>query len=268
MFGSNFTSRLTAELYSRIILMKPSGLTSCIRCTSSFKAIGADFGRSSHLVFIAQQRNRLRVEYLPGVASGLREHDTSVLGIGVVAKVRAFVDEAIAVRIHHDSEWVTVAIARGVLVVDVTVVVGVPLPGDRMTARPLPVGLRADVQRHADAVAGVVARAAHLRQVPSRTEIARPPFAVGFEAAAGEHERTRTDQFLAAIDQHPYTLDARRTAQQRHRACAKADADTVFRGCFVFRFHQPGAPAVGIDDDATEKLELALVVVGLATVVR
>src|SRR5690606_39437454 len=63
----------------------------------------------------------------------------------------------------------------------------VHVPADCVTARPVAVGHGADVERHADAVAGVEARAAHLGDVPAGAEIARAPLGVGLEAAAGEH---------------------------------------------------------------------------------
>ena len=153
------------------------------------------------------------------------------------------------------------------LAVDVAVVVGVALPGDRVAAGPLAVGLRADVERHADAVAGVVSCAAHLRHVPARAEIARPPFPVRLEAAAGEHHRARADLLLRPIGQDADAFDALAAAQQRHRARAVANRDAVLGRCLVFGFDQARAAAVRIDDDTAKKLEPALVLVGLPPVI-
>ena len=49
--------------------------------------------------------------------------------------------------------------------------------------------LRADVERHLVAVAGVVADAAHLGELPAGAEVAGAHLRVGLEAAAREHDR-------------------------------------------------------------------------------
>src|SRR6266480_4520261 len=90
-------------------------------------------------------------------------------------------------------------IASGVPVIRVAIVAGVTFPGDSVTSRPLPIGLRADVQRHADAITRVVAGAAHLRHVPTRSEVSRPPFAVRFESPARKHNNSGKDGLLRPI---------------------------------------------------------------------
>lgn len=62
-----------------------------------------------------------------------------------------------------------------------------------MAAGPVAGRPRADVQGHPDAVAGVEPGAAHLGQVPARTEVAGPPRGVGLEAAAGQDHGVRGD---------------------------------------------------------------------------
>src|SRR3546814_15650598 len=57
-------------------------------------------------VLVPQQRRDFRVEYLPGELIGLGEDRAAVFGVGEVAHVRPFVDEAAAVRIDHDAEIV------------------------------------------------------------------------------------------------------------------------------------------------------------------
>src|SRR5262245_3144622 len=233
-----------------------------------FKTVRADLGRASELVLVAQQRKRLRVEHLPGIASGLLQDGATIFSISVVAEIGAFVDEALAVGVHHQAEWITVAVAGGGPVVDVAVIARITFPRNSVTTGPLPVGLRADVERHAYPVAGVVAGAAHLRHVPAGAEIARAPFAIGLEPAAGEHNRAGAEDFFSSIGDDADALDALRAAQQRHGARAVADGDAMLGRGLVFRLHQAGAATIGIDDDAAEELELALVVVGLPAVVR
>jgi hypothetical protein len=63
------------------------------------------------------------------------------------------------------------------------------LPLHGVAARPVAPRRSADLGRHADAVAGVEARAAHLGEVPARPEVAGAPFRVSLEAAAGQHDR-------------------------------------------------------------------------------
>src|SRR6185437_11752857 len=97
-------------------------------------------------------------------------------------------DEALARGVDHDRERIGVLLE---LIADREIAkfrrIHLPLHG--MAARPVAAWAGADVERHADAVAGVVAGAAHLRHVPARAEIARAHFGVGFETAAGEHHR-------------------------------------------------------------------------------
>ena len=65
----------------------------------------------------------------------------------------------------------------------------VHLPLHGVTARPVSPGTGSDVERHANAIAGVETRASHLGEVPSRPEITRPPLRVGFETPTGKHHR-------------------------------------------------------------------------------
>ena len=112
----------------------------------------------------------------------------AVLGVGVVAEVGALVEEALAVGVEQDAERVGVlleAVADG----QVAELRRVALPLHRVAAGPLAGRHGADVQRHAQAVAGVEARAAHLGQVPAGAEVAGAPLGVGLEAAGGQHHR-------------------------------------------------------------------------------
>src|SRR5205085_7779754 len=60
-------------------LHEPRGIDVLHALHQFFEAVGANLGGAAQLVFIAQERKRLRVEDLPGVAAGLREYRASVL---------------------------------------------------------------------------------------------------------------------------------------------------------------------------------------------
>src|SRR5881409_52855 len=126
----------------------------------------------------------LRIEDLPGELPGLLEDRAAVLRVGEAVEIGAFVDEAPAVGIDEDAEGIAVLLE---LVADVELAeLGrVPVPATGVAARPVAEGAGADLEGHAEAVAGVEARAAHLGQLPARTEVARSPLGVGLEAAAG-----------------------------------------------------------------------------------
>src|SRR5262249_58527069 len=96
--------------------------------------------------------------------------------------------EALAGGVDQDCERVGVLLE---LIADCEIAeLGrVHLPLYCVAAGPVAARARADVHRHADAVASIEAGAAHFREVPARTEIAGAPFGIGFESAAGEHDR-------------------------------------------------------------------------------
>src|SRR6185437_1908359 len=106
--------------------------------------------------------------------------------------------------------------------------------------------------RHADAVAGVVARAAHLGEVPARSEIAGAPFRIGLEAAAGQHHRLGAQFAHFAVLPHPHAFDAVAVEQQIDAAGGVADLDAAFLGrrgelidearATADRFHRESAP--------------------------
>src|SRR6266849_2904109 len=104
----------------------------------------ARLGHLLDAVLVAKQVRHFLVEHLPGELPGLAEHDSSVLGVGVVAEVRALVDEAPAFGVEVDSEGIRVLLE---LVADreIAELGRVALPGDRVAARPVAGGRGADV---------------------------------------------------------------------------------------------------------------------------
>src|ERR1700716_2663035 len=160
--------------------------------------VGDDFGDLPDLVLVALQVLHLLVEDLPGELAGLLQHYATVLGIGVVAEIGAFIDEALAGGVDQNGKRVGVLLK---LVTDreITKLGRVHLPLHRMAAGPVAAWACADIQCHADAVAGVEARAAHFGEVPAGTEIARAPFGIRFESTASEHDRSAAQLAFGAL---------------------------------------------------------------------
>src|SRR5690348_11769504 len=137
-----------------------------------------------------------------------------------------------------------------------------------MTTRPLPEGLRADVERHPDAVAGVVAGPPDFRDVPARTEIARAPLAIGFETASREHNGFRADLFLDAVVDHAHALHTAAAANQCDHLRVVTNVDAVLLCGLVLRLHETATATRGLHDRAAEELELAFVLERVAAEAR
>src|SRR5437764_178614 len=103
---------------------------------------------------------------------------TAVLGVGVVAEIRALVDEPSTRGVDHDPERVGVLL-EGVADGEIAELRRVVVPADGVAARPVAGGRGSDLEGHADAVAGVEARAPDLRELPAGAEIAGAPLGVG-----------------------------------------------------------------------------------------
>src|SRR5262249_50065853 len=171
------------------------------------QGIGAHLGDALDAVLVTQQVQHLGIEYLPAELARLRQDHATVFGVGVVAKVGALVEEALAVGIDHDRERIVVLL-EVVAHRQVPEFGGVAIPGDGVTSRPIAGWLGADVERHADAVTGVEARAAHLGQLPAGPQVARAPFGVGLKAARGQHHALGRDLAGPARRAHAYAPDA------------------------------------------------------------
>ena len=177
------------------------------------------------------------VEDLPGEAVRLLQDRAAVAGVGVVAEIRAFVDEAPPGGVDHDAPRVAVLL-EAVADREVAELRRIVIPGDGMAARPVAIGRRADLQRHADAVAGVEAAAAHFRQLPAGAEIAGAPFRIGLEAAGGEHHRLRRNRLDPAILLEADAAHRVAVVDQVQHPRAVADADP----------RRPGNPGVAVDE--------------------
>src|SRR5207247_6884551 len=179
-----------------------------------FERLRPHLGHARDAVLGAQQMKHLRIEDLPGELPGLLADRAAVLRVGEAVEVGALVDEAPAVGVDEDAEGIAVLLE---LVADgeLTELGRVPVPAAGVAARPVAEGARADLEGHAQAVAGVEARAAYLSQLPARTEVARPPLGIGFEAAAGEHDRSSGEITKLSTVAYPHAVHAHTVPQER-----------------------------------------------------
>ncbi len=136
----------------------------------------------------------------------LHEDNAPVFRVGVVAEVRAFVDETLPIGIDHDAPWVGVLLE---VVADrkVAELGRIAVPADGMASGPVSRRHRADFERHADAVACVETRAADLRQFPAGAKVARAHLAVRLETPGCEHHTLCLDVDRAAIVLDPDACD-------------------------------------------------------------
>src|SRR5581483_9670452 len=229
-----------------------------------FQRVGAHLAHALDAVFVAQHRDDLVVEHLVGELLRLLEHHAAVFGIGVVAEVGALVDEALAIGIDHDAPGIRVLLE---IVADrqVAVLRRVAIPLHRVAAGPVADRLRADGERHLDAVAGVEAGAADLCQLPGGPEIARAHLRVGLEAPGREHDAFGGDLHGAALMTHANAFDAVIVGDQRKAARVVGDGDVVFLRRFGEHLDETRATAPGLDGESAPELELAVDLVGLAS---
>jgi len=144
----------------------------------------------------------------------------------------------------------------------------VAVPADRVAARPVAGRHGADLERHADAVAGVEAGAADLGEFPAGTEIAGAHFGVGLKAAGGEHDAACAHLGGAAVVLDSHAPDAVVIGDQRQRARIVGNRDALLLRDRRVRLDQARAAAPGLDGEAAPELELALDLVGLPAVDR
>ena len=184
--------------------------------------------------------------------------------IGQVAVVLALVHEPLAVQVHHDAERVAVLLE---IIADGAVPVGRggDVPADGMAAGPVAVRPCAGLQRHADAVAGIVAGAAHPAEVPAVPEIARPHLGIGFEAAAGQHHGAGLQRLIAfgRAQSEPADLPS---VVLDEAGCTGlvADLDADRLGPAQQEVHQPGAAADGLDVHTSVEDLATVHLIGLA----
>ena len=181
----------------------------------------------------------------------------AVLGVGVIAEVRAFVDEALSGGVDHDAQGIAVflkAVADGQIAERRRVAV----PADGVAAGPVAGRHGADVKRHADAVAGVEARTADRRQVPAGAEIPRPPFGVGLEAARRQHHGARPDIEGVVAFAGDDATDRALLDDQLHGPGSVKDFHAGALDCRRQPVYQPRPAAPGFQAQSTPELEPAV----------
>ena len=150
-------------------------------------------------------------------------------------EIEPLVDKALAVRVDDDAERVAVLLET-VADIEVADRRGVQIPLHRVAARPVPGRRGADIERHLEALAGVVFGAAHLGQIPVGAEIAGAHLGIGLEPAAGEDHRLRPQIHLPAPMAHPHAGDAVIALQQGEggRFVQHLDPSRARRPCSAF----------------------------------
>src|SRR5262249_38857090 len=229
--------------------------------------IGDDLGDLPDLVLVALQMLHLLVEDLPGELAGLLQHHAAVFGVGVIAEVGAFVDEALAGGVDENGERVGVFLK---LVADreVAELGRVHLPLHGVAAGPVAARTRAAIHRHADAVAGVEARAEHLAEVPAGPEITRAPLGIGFEAATREHDRFAAQLAFDALVADAHARHPHAVIDETEPARAVTNLDAAFGRGIGEHLDEPGSAPDRLDGEAAPELELALDLERLAAIDR
>ena len=224
--------------------------------------VAGDPGHLLDAVLVAQLRLHLAVEDLPGELPGLLQDHAAVLGVGVVAEIRALVDEALALGVDVYAPGIGMLL-EAVADREVAGLGRVAVPRYRVAARPVAVRRGADRERHLDRVAGVEARAAHLGELPARAHIARAPFGVGLEAAGRKNHRLRfyLKSFPGFSDHHP--MNAIVVRNERNRARLVPVLDAVLLRDLRQRLDQARPAAHRLEREAAPELELAADVEGL-----
>src|SRR5271166_4196571 len=218
--------------------------------------VGHDLGDLLDPVLVALQVLHLLIEDLPSELAGLLQNHAAVFGISVIAEISAFIDEALAVGIDENGERIGMFLE---LVADGKVAEfgRVHLPLHRMAAGPVAAWTGTDLHRHTDAVAVVEARAPHFGEIPAGPEIARAPFGVGFESAAGEHNRLADQIAFHVIMPDTHAPHAYAVEKQLERACLVSDLDSALAYGFGEHLDEARAAADGFHGEAAPEFELA-----------
>src|SRR5215467_1497644 len=139
-----------------------------------------------------------------------------------------------------------------------------PLHG--VATRPVSARRGADVERHADTVAGVVTGTAHFREIPTGSEIARAPFRIGFETAASKHDRSGTQLADFALLAGADAFDAIAVEEQIDAAGRIAGFEAALFRSFGDQRHQPRTSTHRLHCKPAPNLEPALHLQRLAAV--
>src|SRR6202035_2908715 len=141
-------------------------------------------------------------------------------------------------------------------------------PLHRVAAGPVAGRARADLQRHANPVAGIPAAAAHLGEVPGGAEVKRAHFRIGLEAAARQDDGSRTQLMEAVVAANAHAVDPAVLVDELDDAGAVLDLDAVLEGGLGQHLHEARPAADSFDRKASPELELAVDLEGLPAVDR
>src|SRR4029453_1276033 len=188
----------------------------------------------------------------------------AVLHVRVVAEVGALVDEALAAQVDDEPERVGVLLE---IVADLAVAVPgrveVPLHG--VAAAPMSPGQRTHLEGHANAVAGVVRRAADPRQLPVGAKIARAHLGVGLEATRRQHDRAGRDRLGAPGGASQEPGDAPAVVGEQARSLRlEPHIDSGPGGRGVLHVDEARSTADRFQDQSTPEAEFPADLVGLA----
>src|SRR6185295_4009619 len=205
---------------------------------------------------VAQLLLHLAVEDLPGELLRLLQDHAAVLGVRVVAEIRALVDEALAVGVDVHAPRIGMLL-EAVAHREVAGLGRVAIPRHRVASRPVAVRRRADLERHADRVAGVEARAAHLGELPARAHVARSPFGIRLESSRSQYYGCGGQGFRLALVLDHHSMNPGVIRDQRDGSCAVHDLDARLLRELRQRFDQPRPAADRFHREAAPELELA-----------
>src|SRR5690606_25298537 len=220
-------------------------------------------GNAPRAIFVGEQVKHLAVIDLPGHLARLTKHFLPVFGVGVIAEIRAFIDEAVAGRVDDDTESIAVALVLR-RYGHVAEIFGVTFPGRGVTARPMAIGLCSCLQGHRQPIAGVVPTAAHLREIPAWPEIAGAPLRIALETAAGKDDGSRVDPAHLVVDLDDDAGGAADVVMDQlpHPGLIE-DMNTLGLSRSVKRIDQPRTAVCDHEGRAAPELEAAVHPVGL-----
>ena len=233
-----------------------------------FQCLRRNFRDLLDAILVAQQVQYLLVENLPGKLPRLGENDATILRVGIVSEIGAFIYEAFAIGIDHDAERVAVFLE---IIANRQIAESrrITLPSDSVAARPITRRLRAGVERHANAVTGVEACTAHLGEIPTWTKIARTPLRVGLKAPGSQDDGLRLHSLCLATMAHADAGDAAAVILfQRHSARLVGDRNAILARRRRERIDQTRTASPSFDCQPAPELEPAIDLERLSTIDR
>ena len=142
----------------------------------------------------------------------------------------------------------------------------VEIPADGVASGPVAVRHRADIYRHANAVAGIVLRATYFRELPTRAQITGSHLGVGFETTRCQNNGFGCNFTNLAFFLHFDAADFLIVVKERENAGLEKNVDSVLLRNFEFRFNKAGTATPCLDAETAPEFELPVDLESLATV--